>query len=77
MMIELGNGTKSDQRAEMRQDLIEHGGKDADLASVEDDLVHLLYWWFDRGFPDDAAHHLVVAGLPTSWSGSSATKPST
>ena len=34
----------------MRQDLIEHGGKDADLASVEDDLVHLLYSWFNRGF---------------------------
>ena len=34
----------------MREDLIEHGGKDPDLASVEDDLVHLLYSWFNRGF---------------------------
>ena len=34
----------------MRQDLIEHGGKAADLASVEDDLVHLLSSWFNRGF---------------------------
>ncbi|WP_046867395.1 malonyl-CoA decarboxylase [Microvirga massiliensis] len=34
----------------MRQDLLEHGGNDADLASVDDDLVHLLYSWFNRGF---------------------------
>jgi len=34
----------------MRQDLLEHGGNDADLVSVDDDLVHLLYSWFNRGF---------------------------
>jgi malonyl-CoA decarboxylase len=34
----------------MRQDLLEHGGNDAELASVDDDLVHLLYSWFNRGF---------------------------
>jgi malonyl-CoA decarboxylase len=34
----------------MRQDLLDHGGNDAELASVDDDLVHLLYSWFNRGF---------------------------
>ena len=34
----------------MREDLIEHGDSDPDLVSVEDDLVHLLYSWFNRGF---------------------------
>ena len=34
----------------MRQDLIEHGYSDPDLVSVEDDLVHLLSSWFNRGF---------------------------
>jgi malonyl-CoA decarboxylase len=34
----------------MREDLIEHGDDDPDLVSVEDDLVHLLYSWFNRGF---------------------------
>src|SRR5215211_9331578 len=34
----------------MREDLIEHGYSDPDLVSVEDDLVHLLYSWFNRGF---------------------------
>jgi len=34
----------------MRQDLLEHAGTDAELASVDDDLVHLLYSWFNRGF---------------------------
>jgi malonyl-CoA decarboxylase len=34
----------------MREDLINHGDADPDLASVEDDLVHLLYSWFNRGF---------------------------
>ena len=34
----------------MRQDLLEHGGNDPELASVDDDLVHLLYSWFNRGF---------------------------
>src|SRR4029077_15805283 len=35
---------------QMRQDLVEHGGKAPELASVDDDLVHLLYSWFNRGF---------------------------
>jgi malonyl-CoA decarboxylase len=34
----------------MHEDLIEHGDNDPELASVEDDLVHLLYSWFNRGF---------------------------
>jgi malonyl-CoA decarboxylase len=34
----------------MRQDLLEHRGNDTELASVDDDLVHLLYSWFNRGF---------------------------
>jgi malonyl-CoA decarboxylase len=34
----------------MREDLIEHSDNDPDLASVEDDLVHLLSSWFNRGF---------------------------
>jgi malonyl-CoA decarboxylase len=34
----------------MRQDLLGHSGNDAELASVDDDLVHLLYSWFNRGF---------------------------
>jgi malonyl-CoA decarboxylase len=34
----------------LRQDLLEHGGADAELASVDEDLVHLLYSWFNRGF---------------------------
>ncbi|HEX2137463.1 MAG TPA: malonyl-CoA decarboxylase [Microvirga sp.] len=34
----------------MRQDLLEQGGNDPELASVDDDLVHLLYSWFNRGF---------------------------
>jgi malonyl-CoA decarboxylase len=34
----------------MRQDLLEHGENDGELASVDDDLVHLLYSWFNRGF---------------------------
>ena len=34
----------------MRLDLVEHGGKAPELASVDDDLVHLLYSWFNRGF---------------------------
>jgi malonyl-CoA decarboxylase len=35
---------------QMRRDLVEHGGKAPELASVDDDLVHLLYSWFNRGF---------------------------
>ena len=34
----------------LREDLINLGGKDPDLACVEDDLVHLFYSWFNRGF---------------------------
>src|SRR5215213_9618809 len=34
----------------MRRDLLEHGGNEPELASVDDDLVHLLYSWFNRGF---------------------------
>src|SRR5215212_9525348 len=34
----------------MRRDLLEHGGDEPELASVDDDLVHLLYSWFNRGF---------------------------
>jgi malonyl-CoA decarboxylase len=34
----------------MRRDLLDHGGNDPELASVDDDLVHLLYSWFNRGF---------------------------
>ena len=34
----------------MREDLIEHGYSDPDLVSVEDDLLHLLSSWFNRGF---------------------------
>jgi malonyl-CoA decarboxylase len=34
----------------MRRDLLEHGGDGAELASVDNDLVHLLYSWFNRGF---------------------------
>ena len=30
--------------------MIEHASADPELASVEDDLVHLLYSWFNRGF---------------------------
>ncbi len=34
----------------MREDLLKHGAKEPGLASVDDDLVHLLYSWFNRGF---------------------------
>ena len=34
----------------MREDLLRQGGDDADLASVDDDLAHLLSSWFNRGF---------------------------
>ncbi len=34
----------------MREDLLKHSGRDPELASVDDDLVHLLYSWFNRGF---------------------------
>ena len=34
----------------MRADLLKHGRQDPALASVDDDLVHLLYSWFNRGF---------------------------
>lgn len=34
----------------MRQDLLELAGDDPDLASVDDDLAHLLSSWFNRGF---------------------------
>ena len=34
----------------MRQDLIRHGDNDPERASVEEDFVHLLYSWFNRGF---------------------------
>ena len=34
----------------MREDLVKHGGKEPELASVDDDLDHLLYSWFNRGF---------------------------
>ena len=34
----------------MREDLLRHGRQEAALACVDDDLVHLLYSWFNRGF---------------------------
>jgi malonyl-CoA decarboxylase len=34
----------------LREDLIDLGGNDPALACVEDDLVHLFYSWFNRGF---------------------------
>ena len=34
----------------LRQDLLDHGANDPELASVDNDLVHLLYSWFNRGF---------------------------
>ena len=34
----------------LRQDLLDHGANDPELNSVDDDLVHLLYSWFNRGF---------------------------
>src|SRR3712207_2184790 len=34
----------------MREDLLRHGDGDPDLASVDDDLAHLLSSWFNRGF---------------------------
>ena len=34
----------------MREDLLKHGGDDPGLASVDDDLAHLLSSWFNRGF---------------------------
>ena len=34
----------------LRQDLLDHGANDPELDSVDDDLVHLLYSWFNRGF---------------------------
>jgi malonyl-CoA decarboxylase len=34
----------------MREDLIKLGENDPALAGVEDDLVHLFYSWFNRGF---------------------------
>ena len=34
----------------MREDLLKHGGDDPELASVDDDLAHLLSSWFNRGF---------------------------
>ena len=34
----------------MRRDLLELGGDEPDLASVDDDLAHLLSSWFNRGF---------------------------
>src|SRR5690242_19261315 len=34
----------------MREDLLGHGGDEPGLASVDDDLAHLLSSWFNRGF---------------------------
>ena len=34
----------------LRQDLLDHAANDPELAGVDDDLVHLLYSWFNRGF---------------------------
>src|SRR4051795_1605346 len=34
----------------MREELLGHGGDDPGLASVDDDLAHLLSSWFNRGF---------------------------
>jgi malonyl-CoA decarboxylase len=34
----------------MREDLIKHGGKDAQLRKVDDDFAHLFGSWFNRGF---------------------------
>jgi malonyl-CoA decarboxylase len=34
----------------IREDLLKHGGDDPSLASVDDDLAHLLSSWFNRGF---------------------------
>ena len=34
----------------MREDLLKQGGDDPELASVDDDLAHLLSSWFNRGF---------------------------
>ena len=34
----------------MREDLLKLGGDDPELASVDDDLAHLLSSWFNRGF---------------------------
>ena len=41
-------GTAASSR--MRQDLLKLGGDDPELASVDDDLAHLLSSWFNRGF---------------------------
>ena len=34
----------------MREDILKHGAEDEEIASVGDDLVHLFYSWFNRGF---------------------------
>src|SRR6476659_5255525 len=34
----------------VREELLGHGGDDPGLASVDDDLAHLLSSWFNRGF---------------------------
>jgi malonyl-CoA decarboxylase len=34
----------------LREDLVKLGNNDPALSSVEDDLVHLFYSWFNRGF---------------------------
>ena len=34
----------------MREDLIKHGGKEAQLRKVDDDFAHLFGSWFNRGF---------------------------
>ena len=59
----------------MREDLIKHGGKEAQLRKLDDDFAHLFGSWFNRGF-------LVLRPIdgqvrPTCWSGSSAMRPCT
>jgi malonyl-CoA decarboxylase len=34
----------------LRQDLLDHVASDPELVGVDNDLVHLLYSWFNRGF---------------------------
>ncbi len=34
----------------MREDLIKHGGKEAQLRKLDDDFAHLFGSWFNRGF---------------------------
>ena len=34
----------------MREDLLKHGGKEAQLRKVDDDFAHLFGSWFNRGF---------------------------